>query len=213
MYLTVDEFKKIIIVEDNEEVSGGLRFLIDFSEQYKVVGTFDRCETTLEAIPDLKPDIILMDIDLPGMNGIEGTKLIKGKYPLIEILIVTVFENSGRVFDALCAGASGYITKNSGTKLIIEAIDEMVKGGAPMSANIARMVVQSFNKPTKPQLLTARELEILQLLSKGKSYKSISNLLQISLGTVKFHLKNIYIKMQVSNREDAIDIALKNKWV
>lgn len=205
--------KKIVIIEDNVEVSSGLQFLINFSEVYQVVGTFESCEKALAALPELLPDIILMDVDLPGMNGIEGTKVVKSRYPNMEILIVTVFENSDRVFDALCAGASGYITKNSGTKLMIEAIDEMVKGGAPMSANIARMVVNSFNKNSKPNILTAREQEILQLLSKGKSYKSISNALEIGLTTVKFHLKNIYIKMQVSNKEDAIDKALKNNWV
>lgn len=207
------EQKRIVIIEDNSEVSAGLQFLINFSEAYRVVGTFESCELALEALPSLQPDIILMDVDLPGMNGIEGTRLVKIKYPQIEILIVTVFENSERVFDALCAGASGYITKSSGTKLMLEALDEMVRGGAPMSANIARMVVQSFNKNSKPNILTQREQEILLLLSKGKSYKSISTMLQISLATVKFHLKNIYIKMQVSNKEDAIDKALKNNWV
>lgn len=207
------ELKKIVIIEDNPDVGSGFELLINATENYKVIQVFENCKDALVDIKTLKPDIVLMDIDLPGMNGIEGTSIIKSLLPKTEIIIITVFENSERVFGAMNAGASGYLTKNNGYKELIDALDEVVKGGAPMSAKIARMVVKSFAKETINNPLSKQESKVLSQLAEGKSYKSISNLLDITLDTVKFHIKNIYIKLQVNNKEDAISEGKKNKYI
>jgi DNA-binding NarL/FixJ family response regulator len=154
-----------------------------------------------------------MDIDLPGMSGIEGTSIIKNRYPKIDIIMITVFENSERVFEAMCAGAIGYLTKNNGYQELIRALDEASKGGAPMSANIARMIVKSFEKNVIENPLSKKETIILTQLAEGKSYKSIAVNLDVSVDTVKFHIKNIYIKMQVNNKEDAIARAKEFKYI
>jgi DNA-binding NarL/FixJ family response regulator len=198
--------KKIVIVEDNFEIRTGFQFLINSTSEFVVEQTFESCEDAISNIKSINPDIILMDIDLPGINGIEGTRKIKNIFPKVDIIIVTIFENSNHVFEALSAGAVGYLTKNNNHAQLLAALHEISNGGAPMSANIARMVAQSFFK-SKNDFLTPKESEILHELVNGKSYKSISNNLSITVDTVKFHIKNIYIKLQVSNKEDAIQIA------
>lgn len=207
------ELIKIVIIEDNPDVGSGFELLINATENYKVIQVFENCKDALVDIKTLRPDIVLMDIDLPGMNGIEGTSIIKSLLPKTEIIIITVFENSERVFGAMNAGASGYLTKNNGYKELIDALDEVVRGGAPMSAKIARMVVKSFAKETINNPLSKQESKVLSQLAEGKSYKSISNLLDVTLDTVKFHIKNIYIKLQVNNKEDAISEGKKNKYI
>lgn len=204
--------KKIIIVEDNTDISKGFQLLINATNDYEVVACFTSCEQALEQISLLKPEIVLMDIDLPGMSGIEGTKIIKSKLPQTNILIISVFENSERVFDALCAGACGYLTKNSKHSKLLDALDEVGAGGAPMSTNIARMVIDSFKKSPSPNPLTEKENDVLQKLVEGKSYKSTATELHIKIDTVKYHIKNIYIKLQVGSKEDAIAKARKNNW-
>lgn len=204
--------KKIIIIEDNPDVRNGFCFFINSMVGFSVIDTFESCELAFMKINDLRPDIVLMDIDLPGMNGIEGTRYIKSILPEIEILMITIFENSNRVFEALCAGASGYLTKNTNPTQLFNALEEICIGGAPMSANIARMVAKSFYVPFS-QLLTDREVEVLKLLVDGKSYKTIAEILRISLSTVKFHIKNIYMKLQVNSKEDAISKAKSEKMV
>ncbi|WP_304065599.1 response regulator transcription factor [Pedobacter glucosidilyticus] len=205
--------RKIIIVEDNGDVAKGFELLINNSENYKVVAVYDNGEDAIKDIKKLKPDIILMDIDLPGMSGIEATSIIKTSYPKIDIIIITVFENSERVFEAMCAGAVGYLTKNNGYQELIRALDEASKGGAPMSANIARMIVKSFEKNVIENPLSKKETVVLTQLAEGKSYKSIAVNLDISVDTVKFHIKNIYIKLQVNNKEDAIARAKEFKYI
>ncbi len=207
-----EEKINLIIIEDNPDISEGFKLLINSTGKYNVVNTFDNCEQAIEALPKLGVEIVLMDIDLPGMNGIEGTKVIKNQFPHIEIIIITVFENSNRVFEALCAGASGYLTKNSSHLQLLNALQDVQEGGAPMSANIARMVASSFRVNTHSPL-SKREVDVLGLLVEGKSYKSIAMQLDVSLSTVKFHIKNIYIKLQVSTKEDAISIARKEKYI
>ena len=204
--------KKIIIIEDNQDIRNGFQLFINSIGDYTVVDTFESCELAFGKINAIKPDIVLMDIDLPGMNGIEGTRYIKSILPKTEILIITIFENSSRVFEALCAGAGGYLTKNSTHVQLLNALEELCLGGAPMSANIARMVAKSFFVQ-KNQLLTEREAEILKILVDGKSYKTIAETLHVSLSTVKFHIKNIYLKLQVSSKEDAITKARSEKMV
>lgn len=199
----------IVIIEDNADIREGFKILLNNTHGFEVSNVFNSCEKAILNIENIHPDVILMDIDLPGINGIEGTKIIKSKLPKVEILIVTVFENSERVFEALCAGASGYLTKTSSPLQLITAINEVLEGGAPMSAKIARLVISTF-KTTGNELLTEREFEVLKLLVSGKSYKTIADNLSISFGTVKFHIRNIYQKLQVDNKEDAIALA-KNK--
>jgi DNA-binding NarL/FixJ family response regulator len=204
--------KNIIIIEDNPDIRNGFQLLINSTGKFTVSHTFESCELAFEKIKTIKPDLVLMDIDLPGMNGIEGTRYIKSILPQTEILIITIFENSSRVFEGLCAGASGYLTKNSNHIQLLSAIEELSLGGAPMSANIARMVAQSFVIKNN-NLLSDREMDVLKLLVEGKSYKTIADTLDISLSTVKFHIKNIYIKLQVTSKEDAITKAKINKLV
>ena len=202
----------IVIVEDNIPLSRGFKKIIDQTESYKVVGLYDNCEDALKHLKEDKPRIVLMDIELPEMDGIQGTKKMKSVLPKTDIIIVTVYENSETVFNALCAGASGYLTKNASKNQLISALDETLEGGAPMSINIAKMVVQSFRKsPTS--ILSERETEVLSLLASGKSYNSVAKALFISVNTIRFHVKNIYEKLQVCTKEEAIEKANRERLI
>lgn len=203
---------RITIIEDNLDVREGFCTLIRTNPDYEVINSYEDAESAIRQLEQDRPDIILMDIDLPGMTGIEACRKIKLVLPQVNIVIITVFENSTRVYEALCSGATGYLTKNTNHIHLLKALDEVAQGGAPMSANIARMVVNSFHKNTKTPL-TERETEVLLKLSDGKSYKSIAELLDVSMATVKFHIKNIYLKLQVSNKEDAISLARKERYI
>ena len=203
---------RVSIVEDNDVVREGFAMLIDSVAEFAVVGTYSNCEEAIKHLKQVEPDVILMDIELPGINGIEGTSRIKKLAPETNIIVITVHENSDLVFEALCAGACGYITKNTEYSRLVEAIKEAMNGGAPMSSNIARMVVESFQK-NQDTPLTGRETQVLELLSKGKSYTVIADELFIHKETVKSHIKNIYFKLQVHSKAEAIEKALKNKFI
>ena len=204
--------KRILIVEDDEEIRNSFSLIVNSSEKFVVVNAYGNCEDAIEHINKDKPDIVLMDIELPGMNGIKGTKLIKEKYAQAEVIMVTVYEDSDLVFEALKAGASGYITKSANYMELLSALDEMVRGGAPMSSRIARMVIDNFHvNPNSP--LTKRETEILQLISEGKTYTQISEELFISKETAKTHIKNIYSKLQVNTKSEAIARANQDKLI
>lgn len=205
--------KKIVIIEDNEELKSTLVFALEASSNYSVLKTYSFGEDAASQISEHLPDIIIMDIGLKGkMDGIECTSLIKKKHPQIDILMLTVFDDSEQVFEALKAGACGYMTKNTSVTEIINAIDQASKGGAPMSFKIARMVLGTFNKNHNSPL-TEKEDEVLNLLARGGSYKTTANQLNITIETVKFHIKNIYMKLQVNSKEDAIVKARKNNWI
>ncbi len=204
--------KRIIIIEDNDVVRDGFKLLISSLSNHEVVGTYESCEEALKNIKKINPDVVLMDIELPGMNGIEGTRIIKKSFPEIEILVITVHDDNDLVFQALVAGASGYITKNAPHNKILDAISEVSKGGAPMSSKIARMVVESFQR-NQNSPLSPRETEVLELLAEGKSYSVIADELFIHKETVKSHIKNIYYKLQVNSKAAAIEIAKKNKLI
>lgn len=204
---------KVVIIEDNIPLSEAFVEIIDKSEHYKVVDAYSNCEEAIKNIKDDSPKIILMDIDLPGINGVEGTKIIKQKLPNVLIIMVTVYENSEIVFNALCAGASGYLTKNFKPIELIEALDEAIAGGAPMSIHIAKMVVSSFQKQNSQIVLSQREKEVLTLLAEGNSYDIIGDKLCISRNTIKFHLKNIYIKLQVHSNIEAIKKATRENLI
>jgi len=203
---------RIVIIEDNAVVKDGFQLLINSMSSHKVVAAYTNCEQAIKHIDEDMADIILMDIDLPGMSGIEGTTKIKKSHPDLDVLVITVHEESEMVFEALCAGASGYITKNANHHQLLDAIDETTRGGAPMSTKIARMVVESFRRNYNSPL-TDRETEVLELLATGKSYSVIADELFIHKETVKTHIKNIYFKLQVNSKADALDIARRNKLI
>ncbi len=207
-----DKNYKIVIIEDTDVVRESLKILIGGFGGYQVTGAFAMCENALKFMEKNQPDLVLMDMELPGMNGIEGIKHIRKKWPELDVLMLTVHEDSDLVFQALVAGASGYITKNSDHNKILDAINEVKNGGAPMSTNIARMVVESFQKNLNSPL-SRRETEVLELLSAGKSYSVIADELFIHKETVKTHIKNIYVKLQVNSKAAAIALARKNKLI
>ena len=204
--------KKVVLVEDNELLNKIFCEVISSSEKYYVQGSYFNAEDALIQFRNDLPDIVLMDIELPEKNGIECTKELKKISPKTIVIMVTVYENSETVFNALCAGASGYLTKNANSGKLISALDEAISGGAPMSINIAKMVVQSFQKAPE-SVLTERETEVLTMLAKGRSYKSIALDLEISINTIKYHIKNMYDKLQVHTKEDAIKEASNRKYI
>lgn len=203
--------KRIVIIEDNTAIRKGLYDILETIERYKVVSQYGTCEDAITNLDNDKPDVILMDIELPGMSGIEGTLQIKNMLPTCIILIITVHEDSEKVFKSLCAGADGYIVKNSNITTIAQNIDEALNGGAPMSLSIARMVVKSFQQQSINPL-SERETAILQSIAEGKSYSKIALDLFISKETVRTHIKNIYRKLKVTSKADALKIANTNKW-
>lgn len=201
----------IAIVEDLDEVRDGLKNFISLSTDFIVVGAFKTGEEAVANLPRLTPDIVIMDIHLPGMNGIECIRQVKDKSPGTQFMMFTVYENDEKVFEALKAGASGYLLKNTGLLQISESLKELYEGGSPMSANIARKLVNLFQdtgkKTVSIDILSNRENEILHLLSKGLLYKEIADQLQITTGTVRQHIHNIYDKLHVQNRTEAINKA------
>jgi len=202
----------ISIVEDDTLIRNGLATLISDTEEFSLYGSYGSCEDLLNDLEQNTSEIILMDIDLPGMSGIEGVKKVKLKFPQIDVVILTVHENDDLVFEALCNGACGYLTKNIKPQRLVESIHDVVNGGSPMSTNIARMVVRSFQKNAESPL-TSRETEVLNLLSLGKSYKMIADDIFVNKETVRTHIKNIYRKLEVHSKADAIEKALKQKFI
>ena len=199
----------IAIVEDLDVVRNGLKDFISLSTDFLVIGAFKTGEEAFEHLPEIRPDIVIMDINLPGMNGIECIRRVKDKSPGTQFMMFTVYENDDKVFEALKAGASGYLLKNTGLLHIAESVKELHEGGSPMSANIARKMVNLFRDNDKKNpfldLLSNREKEILQLLAKGLLYKEIAEQLHITTGTVRIHIHNIYEKLHVQNRTEAIN--------
>lgn len=204
--------KRVLIVEDDQEIRNSFSLIVNSSQKFMVVNAYSNCEEAIKNFNRDKPEIVLMDIELPGMNGIQGTKSIKEKYPHVEVIMVTVYEDSELVFEALKAGAAGYITKSANYLELLTALEEITRGGAPMSSRIARMVIDNFHvNPNSP--LTKRETEILQLISEGKTYTQISEDLFISKETAKTHIKNIYSKLQVNSKSEAIAKANQEKLI
>ena len=199
----------VSIVEDMADVRQKVKHIIEDSEEFICLSTYSNAESALEELPKLNPDIVLMDINLPGMSGIECIKKVQKKSPQIQFMMFTIYENSEQVYEALAAGASGYLLKKTPPEKILEALKELYEGGAPMSTHIARKVVSFFQKENKAAgemtQLSNREKEVLALLSKGFLYKEISDQLFISIGTVRQHIHNIYEKLHVQNRMEAIN--------
>lgn len=211
--MSTEPKKRVLIIEDDPEIRSSFTMIVDSSQKFTVVNGYSNCEDAIKHLHTDKPDIVLMDVELPGgMNGIKGTKIIKEKSPNSDIIMVTVYEDSEMVYEALKSGASGYITKSANYMELLSALDEITKGGAPMSSKIARMVIDNFHlNPNTP--LTKRETEILQLISEGKTYTQISEELFISKETSKTHIKNIYSKLQVRSKSEAIAKANQEKLI
>ena len=205
----------LIIVEDLDEVREGLKNFLALSDGFQVLDTFKTAEDALPAIPRLQADVVIMDISLPGMSGIECIRQVAPTSGRTQFMMFTVYENDEKVFDALKAGASGYLLKNTGLVNIVEALKELYRGGSPMSSNIARKLVKALRQddpredPGGLPLLSSRENEILQLLANGLLYKEIADRLGISTSTVRQHIHHIYEKLHVQNRTEAINKAFK----
>ncbi len=205
-------FYRIVIIEDNDELRETYRVLIDGCQDFSVINTYSNCEDAIKNLRRDCPDLIIVDLSLPGINGIEGTRRIKRIDPSIKVLVVTVHDDSQHVFDALCAGAIGYITKDLNQNDLVFAINQVLSGGSSMSPRIATLIIKSFHRnPDTP--LTDRETDVLKQLANGKTYDYIARDLVISKDTVKTHLKHIYEKLQVSNKSEALIKARKDHLV
>ncbi|HSP87783.1 MAG TPA: response regulator transcription factor [Ignavibacteriaceae bacterium] len=212
---------KVVVVEDNDSIREGLKILIDGTDGYECISVFSDCEGMLKQIEKLLPDVLLMDLGLPGMGGVEGIKKVKSLLPDLTVLVLTVYEENELIFDALCAGASGYLVKKTPPSKLLEAIKEAHDGGAPMSSNIARKVIDFFSQrdkipekkitpPAKSSyFLTPREKEILTGLVEGHNFKFIADSLFISIETVRFHFRNIYKKLHVHSQSEAVAKAIR----
>lgn len=199
---------KVSIVEDDVRVRSNLARLIDRAEGFRCLSQHPNAENALEELPYQLPEVVLMDINLPGMNGIECVRRLKELLPQTQIIMLTVYENTENIFNALSAGATGYLLKQTPPNELLAAIRDVHKGGSPMTSQIARKVVASFKQPVQvcaeTEKLTAREIEILDHLTKGFSYKEIADALKVSYDTVHAHIRNIYEKLHVRSRGQAV---------
>lgn len=198
----------VVIIEDEKEIRQSLQLLISGSEGFVCENVFSNAEDAIVAIPSLSPDVVLVDVNLPGKSGIECVKTLKPLYPKIHFLICTTYEDADTVFKALKAGATGYLTKTVQPSKLLDSITDIYNGGSPMNSHIARMVVSHFNQAPKNlelEKLSSREQEILEALSQGFRYKEIADKLFLSTETVRTHIRNIYGKLQVNSRTDALN--------
>jgi len=203
----------VAIVEDNTEVRETLALFINGSEGFTCESIYPDCEAAIKDIPNKLPDVVIMDLGLPGKSGMEGIQILKRKLPDIDFIVFTIQEDDDSVFDSLRAGACGYLLKNSDPNLILSSIKEVVEGGSPMSSEIARKVISSFHINTKESPLSVRETEVLKRLCDGQNHKVIADALFVSSNTVRMHIKNIYKKLHVHTRAEAVKKALHNKLV
>ncbi|MBX2946308.1 MAG: response regulator transcription factor [Cyclobacteriaceae bacterium] len=205
---------RILIYEDNTILRESLSSLVASHQTFNLVGAFSHVLNVIPEVTELKPDVILMDIDMPGMTGIQAVRQIRTQNREVAILMLTVFDDNTHVFEALQAGASGYLLKKHIAVKLFDAIQDVLHGGAPMSPSIARMVIQSMQQPAaKDYQLTSREKEILSALSQGNSYKMIAAQFEISIDTVRTHIKKIYEKLQVHSQTEAVSKAINEKLV
>jgi len=205
----------VVIVEDHKDLREGLARLVQSAEGLQCVGSFAKCEHLIHDLDRIRPDVALMDIGLPGMSGIEGVRELKARMPSVQALMLTIHEDDPSVFESICAGASGYLLKRTPPPKILEAIRELHEGGVPMSARVARRVLEKVKKTGLRRehgvLLSDRELEILASLVEGMSYKMIADAHSISIDTVRSHIKNIYEKLHVHSKSEAVAKALKEQ--
>jgi DNA-binding NarL/FixJ family response regulator len=203
---------RIVIIEDDQIIREGYALLIGQAEGYQVVNSYASFDEAAKNIINDAPGVILLDIELPGTNGIEAIPKLKKLVPHAHVLILTVYESEKLIFEALTNGASGYLTKNTAPSKIVESVKEVNEGGGPMSVNIARMVIRSFQR-NQESPLSKRETEILEQIAEGKSRSQVARELFIDLETVRTHIKKIYMKLDVNSRADAIRLAKQNKLI
>jgi DNA-binding NarL/FixJ family response regulator len=204
---------KVAIIEDQREVREGLAILINGTTGFRCVSSFRTMEEALRCIANELPDVILTDLGLPGISGIKGIRILKERHPEVPIVALTVYDDDSEIFDALCAGASGYLLKDTQPARLLECLREVVVGGAPMSPEVARRVIDLFREFRPParasHSLTPAEIELLKLLVEGHNYKTAAAEIGISINTVSFHLRNIYEKLQVHSKTEAVAKALR----
>lgn len=207
---------RIIIFDDNEERLNSVKMLLDLSENFECAGTFKNGNDVLSDIRSSKPDLVLMDIDMPGHSGIEATTIIRKEYPDLPVIIQTIFEENEKIFDCLRAGANGYLLKKTGPEKFLESLREALNGGAPMTGTIAAKVLHYFSQEEANKNkynLTQRERQILSLLVKGYSYKLIAGECAIAYNTVNNHIRSIYDKLYVNSATEAVSLAIKERLV
>jgi len=212
--MTETQTIKVAIVEDLRDIREGLAQLINATPGFRCTGVYASMEDAIEKIPHNLPDLVLSDIGLPGMDGISGIAILKERFPDLLILMLTVYDDNERIFDALCAGACGYLLKKTPWPKLVDALKEAVEGGSPMSPEVARRVINLFReiKPPKEATheLTPHEVRLLRMLVEGHSYKTAANELHVSVNTIKFHLRHIYEKLQVHTKSEAVAKALRH---
>jgi DNA-binding NarL/FixJ family response regulator len=208
---------RVVIIEDLREVREGLGVLINGTQGFLCAASYRTMEDALKSISDSRPDVILTDIGLPGMDGIAGTRILRERFPDVPILALSVYDDDDNVFNAICAGASGYLLKNTAPARLLESLREVVDGGAPMSPEVARRVITLFREfrppPRAPSHLTPQETELLRLMVEGHHYKTAAHVMGISTNTVSFHLKHIYEKLQVHSKSEAVVRALRDRLI
>lgn len=213
----IPEVIKVALVEDRREIREGLAMLISGTPGFRCAGAYRTMEEALQKIGFELPDVVLNDIGLPGMSGIEGIRILKERYPDLLILMLTVYDDDERIFDAMCAGASGYLLKKTPPARLLESLKEAVSGGAPMSPEVARRVIALFREIRPPERaqydLTPHETRLLKLFVEGHNYKTAAAELGVTVHTVSFHLRSIYDKLQVHSKSEAVAKALQNRLV
>lgn len=204
----------VATIEDQRDIREGLAALIDFTSGFRCIGRYRSAEEALAGLTGATPDVVLLDIELPGMSGIEAVPILLAKFPRTLILMLTVYDDNDRVFEALCAGACGYLLKNTPPDKLLSSLKEAVGGGAPMSPEVARRVVAVFREMRPPRDadydLTPHEVRLLKLMGEGHSYRTAGDVLGVTPHTVSFHLRRIYEKLQVHTKSEAIAKALKS---
>jgi DNA-binding NarL/FixJ family response regulator len=206
----------IILYEDNLELSESIQSMLRLNERIRLVGAYENPMEVRAHLHTFKPDLLIMDIDMPGLNGIEAVRQVRSSNKDIPILMLTVFDDNKHVFDAICAGASGYLLKKHISTKLFSSIEEVLDGGAPMSPSIARMVLHSMHRKSpseNPYLLTPKEKEVLTALGKGFSYKLIGGEMNISIDTVRSHIRKIYEKLHVHSQTEAVSKAINEKLI
>ena len=205
---------RVAIVEDLREVREGLAKLVEGADGFTCIGAFGSMEEAIPGIDGNLPDVALVDIGLPGMSGIDGIRILKERHPGVQYLVLSVYDDDERIFEALCAGATGYLLKKTPHARLLEGLHEAVEGGSPMSPEVARRVIGLFQKVRPPDRsaydLTPHELRVLRLLADGHNYKTAAAELGVSVNTVAFHIKQIYEKLQVHSKTEAVSKALKS---
>lgn len=208
---------KVAIVEDQREIRECLALLVNGTEGYTCTGSYRSMEEALEKIPKQLPDVVLSDIGLPGMSGIDGVRRLKELHPGLLVLMLTVYDDDERIFDAMCAGACGYLLKKTPPARLLASLEEVVAGGAPMSPEVARRVIALFREIRPPDRadyhLTPHETRLLKLFVEGHNYKTAAAELKVSVNTINFHVRSIYDKLQVHSRSEAVAKALLNRLV